>query len=304
MNSLNYNHLYYFQVIAKEGSIKQACKVLNLTQPTLSDQLRSLEEHLGTKLFSRRNRRLILNDAGKKALKYANRIFALGNEFQRVMCQSRANESRLPIEIGIVPYLSKSFTFDLFLPIINLNIFRLKLVEGEMNHLIRDLNLGNTDVVIAASQPPSNYKNLKSVNITKSRYFAVGGPSMDFARTNFPYSLHELPFFHYTEDSPVRDDIDIYFERHKIEPRIVGEADDLNFLKIATSQNLCFSILPEAAVIDFMTHANLVILGEIKDLTSQVWAIYNKDSESVYIEEFMRSLVTHSENKKSNQLNS
>lgn len=294
MPSLNYNHLYYFQIIAKEGSIKNACKILHLTQPTLSDQLKSLEEFLGVKLFDRKNRRLILNQSGKLALSYANRIFSLGNEFQRVLCQTKSEEKRLPIEIGIVPHLSKAFTYDLFLPIFELNVFKVKLKEAETKHLIQDLEAGNIDLIITNSNLPSTQKGLKSVKIGGSKFFAVGGEQLDFAVSDFPNSLDGLPFFHFTDDNPLREMIDAFFEKFNIRPRIVGEADDINFLKIATCKNLCFSILPEASFKDFGKLRKLTLLGEIKELKSSIWVTYNKYNDSVYVKEFVKSLMIRS----------
>jgi len=65
MEWLNYHHLLYFWVVAREGSIARACKELNLAQPTISGQLRSLEESLGEKLFERVGRRLALTETGQ-----------------------------------------------------------------------------------------------------------------------------------------------------------------------------------------------------------------------------------------------
>ena len=50
MEWLNYHHLLYFWVVAKEGTIAAACKEWNLAQPTIPAQLRVLEESLGAKL--------------------------------------------------------------------------------------------------------------------------------------------------------------------------------------------------------------------------------------------------------------
>ena len=294
MGYLNYSHLFYFQVIAKEGSIKKACKILHLTQPTLSDQLKSLERYLGVKLFDRRNRRLILNDIGKIALSYANRIFSLGNEFQRTISQIKTEENRLPIEIGIVPYLSKVFTYDLFLPIFELNVFRVKLKEAELKHLIQELDIGNIDLVVSNSMLPSNQKGLKSIKIGDSRFFAVGGSHLAFAANNFPKSLDGLAFFHYTDESPHREIIDIFFEKNKLKPKIVGEADDINFLKIVTGNNLCFSILPETSFKEYRKLKHLTLLGEIKELKSPIWATYNEINDSIYVKEFIKSLMIHS----------
>ncbi len=54
--------LKYFWTIAEEGTISQAAEVLHLTQPTLSRQLKELEEELGTELFVRENRKMILTE--------------------------------------------------------------------------------------------------------------------------------------------------------------------------------------------------------------------------------------------------
>ena len=53
MERLNYHHLLYFWVTAREGSVARACAELHLAQPTISGQIRLLEESLGEKLFAR-----------------------------------------------------------------------------------------------------------------------------------------------------------------------------------------------------------------------------------------------------------
>src|SRR5512141_1521355 len=81
MEWLNYHHLLYFWTIAKEGSVTKASAQLRLAQPTLSAQLRALEESLGERLFIRAGRRLELTDTGRMAYRYADEIFSLGREF-------------------------------------------------------------------------------------------------------------------------------------------------------------------------------------------------------------------------------
>lgn len=51
MDWLNYHHLLYFWVVAREGSIAKACDILHLSQPTISTQLSKLERNVGNKLF-------------------------------------------------------------------------------------------------------------------------------------------------------------------------------------------------------------------------------------------------------------
>lgn len=56
--------LRYFLAVAREQSVSRAAAVLNLTQPTLSTQLRALEEELGCTLFVRGSRKITLTEEG------------------------------------------------------------------------------------------------------------------------------------------------------------------------------------------------------------------------------------------------
>ena len=79
MEWLNYHHLLYFWMVAKKGSIARACEELRLAQPTISEQLRALEENLGEKLSARQGRWLVLTETGQVVYRYADEIFALGS---------------------------------------------------------------------------------------------------------------------------------------------------------------------------------------------------------------------------------
>src|SRR5690242_13610370 len=80
MEWVNYHHLLYFWVVAREGGLVPAGRVLRLSHPTLSAQIHALEDRLGEKLFTRVGRRLQLTEAGKLVYGYAEDIFSLGSE--------------------------------------------------------------------------------------------------------------------------------------------------------------------------------------------------------------------------------
>src|SRR5947207_1031189 len=85
MEWLNYHHLLYFWTVAREGTVAKACVKLHLAQPTISGQLRQLERDLGTKLFERVGRHLILTETGQEVYRLADEIFTLGRELQDVV---------------------------------------------------------------------------------------------------------------------------------------------------------------------------------------------------------------------------
>ena len=65
MLSLNYHHLLYFWTVVREGQISRAAEKLRVSQPTISAQLRLLEDALGEHLFQRKGRTLVLTDVGR-----------------------------------------------------------------------------------------------------------------------------------------------------------------------------------------------------------------------------------------------
>ena len=72
--------LRYFLAVAREQSITAAAETLHITQPTLSKQLRELEEELGKKLFTRGNRKITLTEEGMFLRKRAQEIVELADK--------------------------------------------------------------------------------------------------------------------------------------------------------------------------------------------------------------------------------
>ena len=85
MDWLNYHHLLYFYTVAKEGSVSRAARQLRLAQPTLSGQIRKLEEAFDEKLFARAGRNLVLTEMGQVVFRYAEEIFTLGRELTETL---------------------------------------------------------------------------------------------------------------------------------------------------------------------------------------------------------------------------
>ena len=74
MEWLNYHHLLYFWMVAKEGSVRAAAEQLHIAQPSISAQVHALEEVFGEKLFHRSGRGLALTEAGQLVFSYADDI--------------------------------------------------------------------------------------------------------------------------------------------------------------------------------------------------------------------------------------
>ena len=68
---LNYRHLHYFWLIAREGSVARASELLDLAPQTLSGQIATLEQAIGLRLFRRSGRQLVLTESGLSVFRHA-----------------------------------------------------------------------------------------------------------------------------------------------------------------------------------------------------------------------------------------
>src|SRR5687768_16557914 len=135
MDWLNYHHLFYFRAIATEGSIARAAEKLLLGQPTLSAQLKQLEQKIGKDLFERRNRKLVLTEAGRAALEYANEIFRLGNEMLEVL-QDRTPEGRPHLQIGALDSVPKAVVLKMVTAVHQIAPCTVSILEGKGDELM------------------------------------------------------------------------------------------------------------------------------------------------------------------------
>ena len=150
MEWLNYHHLLYFWVVAKEGSIVRASEELRLAHPTISGQIHRLEEVLGEKLFARRGRNLVLTESGRVAFRYADEIFSLGREFVDTL-KGRASGKPLRLVVGVADVLPPSLVRRFLEPAFRLGqpVQVICRADKSVQEFLAELALHSVDVVIA-----------------------------------------------------------------------------------------------------------------------------------------------------------
>ncbi|MCX5741665.1 MAG: LysR family transcriptional regulator, partial [Proteobacteria bacterium] len=150
MEWLNYHHLLYFWAVAKEGSITKAGKRLRLAHPTISGQIHRLEDVLGVKLFARKGRNLVLTDSGRIAFRYADEIFALGQEFQDTL-KGRPSGQQQRLVVGVSDVLAKSIVHRILEPAFQLDPAVRVVVreERKAEALMGELAVHTVDVILS-----------------------------------------------------------------------------------------------------------------------------------------------------------
>ncbi len=156
MEFLNYHHLRYFWVVAKEGGLRKAADKLHVSQPTISAQIAALEGVLEEKLFRRGGRSLTLTEAGHRVLSYAEEIFSLGQE---LLDDSRQRPSARPlrVHIGITDSMPKLVSYEIIKPIFQMEQpVQAVCREGKAADLLGQLAAHRLDIVLADEPAPSS----------------------------------------------------------------------------------------------------------------------------------------------------
>lgn len=230
--NFSYRHLYYFWVVAKQGSITRAAARLDMAVQTVSTQVRELERSLGHSLLKPAGRGLVLTEAGVAAMRQADQIFHLGEQLPELL-RDAVSSAGIRLAIGISDGLPKLVVRRLMEPILHEPDLRLLCHEDEFDDLLGDLALHRIDAVLADRTAPPN-PNLKlyshALGVSPLAWYA---PASLFAaaRKEFPQSLAKVPVLLPTTHVAVRTRLDQWFDRMGIRPRVVGEFEDSALLK-------------------------------------------------------------------------
>lgn len=266
-------------MVAKEGSIKEASSKLHVSQPTISDQIKLLEEFFNCELFERKNRSLSLTEQGRLVLEYADKIFDLSQE---VTSRVR-NKIQLPkksVDIGITHFMTHYFLYDLILPLFDQSLINVNIKQNERHLLLADLEEELIDLVFSDSKEGIS-PSMTAFRVGVNKTFAIAHKKHKFPAKNFPQGLGKIPFFSYTKDSSLRYEIELYFAQHDVSPRVIGEADDIDLLQVVTEKAYAFTIVPEASMKKICQNKDVIVLGEIKELQTNVWGIIKKSYQGL-----------------------
>jgi LysR family transcriptional activator of nhaA len=274
MDRMNFNHLYYFFVVAKEGSIKAAAQKVFVSQPTISDQIKLLEEHLECKLFERQHRQLSLTKEGELALEYATKIFDLSNEVTRRL-RHNIKIPKTSFDVGMTPYMSQYFLYDTIMPLFDQKEYTVHFRQDQRHILLAELEEENLDVYFTDDKE-SLPSGTEFYRVGQNKTFVVAHKKYKKYKKNFPESLNEIPFFSYSNDSTLKYDIEMFFAQNSIAPRVIGQAEDIDLYQLVTEQGLGFTIVPEVAKNRLCMNRDVIVLGELKELQSSVWGVIKK----------------------------
>jgi len=276
--NLNFRHLQYFWVVAKEGSVTRAAERLGLAVQTVSAQLSLLEQSVGKALFTTQGRRLVLTEAGRVALGYADQIFLLGEQMQDALTDAD-HDRTMRLTVGLsdsLPKLIASRLLDaaLALP----QRVRLVCYEDQFESLLGELSIHKLDVVLTDRPvPPGTSLRVFSHLLGETEISLFGVPALAAKyQAGFPASVHGAPMLLPTRNNAIRGRIDQWFDAHDVRPDVIGEFDDNALLQSFGRNGRGLFPAPSVLAKDIKEQFDAVPVGLMSPVREQFFAISNE----------------------------
>ena len=275
MEWLNYHHLLYFWTVASEGSIAAASRKLGVGRPAISMQMKSLEEFIGSPLFSRRGKHLTLTETGELVLRYAEDIFHTGRELVDAV-RGRPPGRPRRFRVGIADVMAKLVAFQLLLPAVDADENTvLECREDEPNRLfaelaVHELDLVLSDIPVAPGLDVRAYNHVMGESTTT--LFAAPALARKL-KSKFPHSLTGTPFLMPSKAAAIRHSLQQWLQEKELRPTVVGEFEDGALMKVFGQAGRGVFPAPTVVKDQICKNYNVRPLGELTEVRERFYAI-------------------------------
>jgi LysR family transcriptional activator of nhaA len=217
----------------------------------------------------------VLTDTGQMVFGYAEEIFTLGGELMNAV-KNRPTARAQRLTVGLADSFPKLVAHDILQPLFALpEPMHVICREGKIADLLAQLALHRLDVVLA-DEPASSSHNFRSFNhlLAKSPLtFCAAPPLGRSLRRKFPKSLHGAPALMPSENTPTRRALEKWFQRERVEPRVIGEFDDAALMSVVASGGAGFIAVPSAVAPDASARYGFELFGTAKGAQVEFYAI-------------------------------
>lgn len=271
-SQLNYHHLLYFWAVANEGNLTRAARRLRVAQSALSTQIRQLEDALGQPLFDRQGRSLVLTEAGRIALGYAETIAAAGNELVATLREGR-REARQVLRVGAVATLSRNFQRGFLGPLVGRPEVELVVHSGSLGELLPRLEAHTLDLVLSNRRVQEDARAPWRCRRIARQQVSLVGPPRDGVPFRFPADLADTPVVLPSRDSEIRTAFEVICEQHGLRLSVAAEVDDMAMLRLLARDSAAVALLPAVVVHDELLAGTLEEYAMVPDLHENFYAI-------------------------------
>ena len=290
MNWLNLHHLKYFLVIAEEGSISGASKILLVGQPALSAQLKQLEDHLGLQLFDRVGKKLLLTTEGEYVLKYARAIKQLEDELIANLGHAKERTQK-EFVLGAQESVPKSVIAVGLNAITSQGDTKVKVIEGTGEDLFNLLLQGKIDFFLGNFRPMEEGKEIIYCSVGKDQISVWGSKKFLKLQKGFPKSLAGTEFVLPGFQNPLRHDFEKYMLQNGLPFQVKIEAQDTALLKELALRGEGLILSGEETVKTWVKSGGLIRIGAIPKMSEEYWlGMVKKKIDNENVKKIIRAL--------------
>lgn len=270
MQHLNYNHLYYFWMVKKKGSVVKAAQALCLAPHTISGQIKALEARLDGSLFRRVGRSLESTELGELVFRYADKMFNLSYEMLDTLNYQKDKD--ILFEVGIADVLSKALASRVLLTVLpSDDTLHLACIESTHESLMARLREHKLDMILSDCAGDSmKYPEILSKKLGECSvsFYASKASSLEF-----PACLEEQGLLLPSKNTALGQALHRWFSEKSLNIRVSGEFDDAAMMKAFGLFNKGIFVAPSIYRHDILSHG-MVLLGEAKDIKEEYHLIF------------------------------
>lgn len=289
---MNILHLEYFIEVARQGSFSRASSILHVSQPTISKMVQNLEEELGTTLINRKVKPLELTEAGQNIVAQAHQIVMLFKDLSQQVQGKNFKKGKL--RIGLPPIASSSMippilgNFNHAYPDLQLQLFEYGSKKVELG--VRN---GSLDIGVICNIPASN-DLLDTHLLVEDPFQLIVHPSHKLAnckQIDFAMLANEA-FVLYSKDFSIYDTIINNFAATGINPRIIYETSQREFMTQMVTNNLGVALLPSKICSEYPADVFVAIPIKNNPIVLRLSLIWPKNSYLPFVTKSMIDFVT------------
>lgn len=253
----NYNHLYYFYITVKSKGVTSAAKHLSISQPSLSCQLKVLENFLQIKLFRKIGRKNELTSQGALIYGFCRQMFEISEEMDESITDKVPHGLRR-IFIGISSEVANSFVVEVISHFLSGYDQKLRpkvvMISGSHERLAEQLRFRELDVVVTSiSMKDPELNNLQKVEMpvnlvcTLDKNLPIKDMKLEISAVLEHISSYGNDITQWVMPSrgfKLRSEIDNFFEQNDIKGRIVFESDVVESLTRSVVDDIGIAFLP------------------------------------------------------------
>ncbi|MFV8867961.1 transcriptional activator NhaR [Serratia fonticola] len=273
MSHINFNHLYYFWQVCKEGSVVGAAEALFLTPQTITGQIKALEERLNGKLFKRQGRGLVPSELGQLVFRYADKMFMLSQEMLDIV--NYRKEFNLLFDVGVADALSKRLVSQVLetAVVVDNEQIHLRCFESTHEMLLEQLSQHKLDMILSdCPVDSSQQEGLFSLKLGECGVsFFCRQPIPDLP---FPACLEQRRLLIPGRRSMLGRKLLNWFNTQGIKVEILGEFDDAALMKAFGLYHNAIFVAPTLYALDTYSDDDVVEIGRVDSVQEEYYIIF------------------------------